>query len=335
MKPLISVIIPCYNISEYLPDCLSSLEAQTIGMENLEIILVNDASPDNGKTWEKIVLFEQKHPENVIAVNLEENLKQGGARNVGIKYSNADFIAFVDGDDWIEADMYEKLWAAVQKYDCEAAECRLVAYDTKRPKTEPDIVQIQEKNAIEGGKWITSYSSICTKIYKKSLIIEHNIWFPEHLKYEDNYWEHILLLYIKRFCTIGDYLYHYQPNEFSTTQQRNAAHYFDRLKIEVMLLDKYKELGVFERFYHKIEIEFLRRFYTNTLYILVSKFDHPSYEIFCEMTHTVQTLFPHYAENPYLLSAENQVIKDSLQFVPMNLSEKEFEGITPILKHMK
>lgn len=99
MKPLISVIIPCYNTAQYLPQCMLSLEMQTLGFENLQCIFVDDASTDNGSTWECIKQFERKHPQEVVAIHLDENLSQGGAKNVGIGYAKADYIGFVDSDD--------------------------------------------------------------------------------------------------------------------------------------------------------------------------------------------------------------------------------------------
>ena len=105
MKPLISIIIPCFNTAEYLPQCMASLEKQTIGFEKLQFIFVDDASTDEGKTWRCICEFEQRHPKEVVAIQLEKNMSQGGAKNVGISYAEAAYIGFVDSDDWIEPEM--------------------------------------------------------------------------------------------------------------------------------------------------------------------------------------------------------------------------------------
>lgn len=99
MKPLISIIIPCYNTAQYLDQCFMSLEQQTIGLESLQIILVDDASTDNGITWKYIRAFEKRREEQVIAIHLNENVSQGGARNIGLLYAEADYVGFVDSDD--------------------------------------------------------------------------------------------------------------------------------------------------------------------------------------------------------------------------------------------
>lgn len=70
----ISVIVPCYNVSEYLDQCMEHLLKQTIGLENIEIILVDDASTDNGATLHLLKLYEQQFPDTIILIPLEQNL---------------------------------------------------------------------------------------------------------------------------------------------------------------------------------------------------------------------------------------------------------------------
>ena len=102
----ISVIIPCYNVSMFLDRCMESLEKQTIGIENLEIILINDASKD--ATLGKILLWEMKYPDNIIVIPLEENVMQGAARNIARGYCSAEYIAYLDADDLWTPDKLEK-----------------------------------------------------------------------------------------------------------------------------------------------------------------------------------------------------------------------------------
>ncbi len=90
----VSIVVPCYNAVQYLDRCIDSLVNQTIGIENLEIILVDDASTDDGQTWARIVETERRFPDSVMAVSLSENLRQGGARNVGISYAGGEYLMF-------------------------------------------------------------------------------------------------------------------------------------------------------------------------------------------------------------------------------------------------
>ena len=95
----VSVVVPCYNAAVYLDKCMEQLIKQTIGIENIEIILVDDASTDDGATWELIMEYEREFPDTVIAIQLEQNMRQGGARNVGISYAGGEYLMFCDADD--------------------------------------------------------------------------------------------------------------------------------------------------------------------------------------------------------------------------------------------
>lgn len=119
--PLISVIIPCYSAESYIDYCLESIVSQTIGIDQLEIILVNDASTDS--TYEKLCEWEQRFPESILVISYDENLRQGGARNVGLNYARGTYLSFVDIDDWIEPDMYEKMFSKAVAFDTDIVIC--------------------------------------------------------------------------------------------------------------------------------------------------------------------------------------------------------------------
>ena len=86
----VSVVVPCYNTAVYLEKCIVQLLQQTIGIDSIEIILVNDASTDEGATWNLIKEYEQRFPETILAVTLDQNMRQGGARNIGASYASGE-----------------------------------------------------------------------------------------------------------------------------------------------------------------------------------------------------------------------------------------------------
>lgn len=333
MRPSISIIIPCYNVWKYLPQCMASLERQTIGIERLQLIFVDDASTDEGKTWECILAFEKKYPDSVIAIRLEENRCQGGARNEGLRYADGDYIGFVDADDWIEPTMYEQLYRCAKEYGCDAADCRLAVNLEDGTlcvqECADDRMDAFEKSTLEGDDhWIDAFTGgpygggVVTGLYRRELILGNRLYFPEHVKYEDNYWQSILLLYVRKFYHLAEDLYHYRENGESTIHVRNSRHHFDRLDIEERKLSAYKELGVYDRFKEQIERDFLRMYYCNTMTLLWSRFDVPPYDIFLKMEQTVMRLFPNYSENPYF--AADSVDKMLVGLIGRNLSEVQF-----------
>ncbi len=88
----VSVVVPCYNASQYLDKCITQLLRQTIGLDNMEIILVDDASTDDGRTWKLIMNYEQRFPDTIMAISLEQNMRQGGARNAGVSYASGKYL---------------------------------------------------------------------------------------------------------------------------------------------------------------------------------------------------------------------------------------------------
>lgn len=96
----VSIIVPVYNVEKYLNRCIESLLNQTY--KNIEIILVNDASPDNSIAIMKE--YEKKYPDIIKCIYLTKNVRQGGARNRGLKIAKGKFICFVDSDDWVDSD---------------------------------------------------------------------------------------------------------------------------------------------------------------------------------------------------------------------------------------
>ena len=118
-NPLISVIVPIYNVEEYLNRCVESIVNQTY--QKLEIILVDDGSPDNCPRmcddWAK--------KDSRIKVIHKENGGLSDARNAGMKITTGEYISFIDSDDYIETCMIEILYEAIKKYDCDIASCRV------------------------------------------------------------------------------------------------------------------------------------------------------------------------------------------------------------------
>jgi len=335
MKPKISIIIPCYNVQTYIGECIESLVNQTIGLENLELIFVNDASTD--ATLDVLYEYEKKYSDNMMVINLSSNMKQGGARNIGIQYATADYIGFVDSDDWVELNMYETLYEIVNKYEPDVVNCGMIRnYESGNfIKIDMDFPEnfLVEKSIVEGGEeFPVLVGGVYSKVYRKSIILDNDIWFPEGMVYEDNYWGVIISLYIKSVVYVNEHLYHYRENITSTTLRRNDSSHFDRLDIEIMKINKYKELGIFDKYYNRFEKEFINVYFINTLYIMFTRFDKVPYFCFLKMQINVKKYFPNYLNNKYLLDQKNPLWTELLRLVDMNLSQEDLQYIADAYK---
>ncbi len=122
----ISVIVPVYNKQEYLEECLESLVNQTIGIKQMELILVDDGSTDNSLKY--LIRYEKKYPENIILVPLGENSGQANARNIGMEYVSAPYFTFVDADDWVEPDIYKKMLEPAKLHQYDMIRCGLIEH---------------------------------------------------------------------------------------------------------------------------------------------------------------------------------------------------------------
>lgn len=313
----ISIIIPCYNVENYIDRCLESVVAQTIGLDLLEIIVINDASTDN--TLEKLYQWERRFPKNIMVVTYEENLRQGGARNIGLAHASGQYIGFVDADDWIDKDMFRLLYEKMSTHRFDAVMCKHIReadqgeYSPSEDNRHDVEYAFTPKNGLYYGQVAEygncgSYGGFCEGLYKRSLIMEHDIRFPEKLAYEDNYFCAVLSLYIGRLYILDKVMYHYFVNPASTVTSINALHQLDRLKIELMIVDAFKERGAFELWHDEIERDFLQRFYLNTWHIVFTRFSYIP-DIFSDMKRSILQLFPDYRKNPYFMKREEPMLE--------------------------
>ena len=122
MNPLITIIVPAYNVEKYIDRCINSIINQSY--QNLQVIIVNDGSTDN--TWEKCQRYEDKR----IEIYKKENGGLSDARNYGLKFAKGEYVAFVDSDDWIDTSMISILYEVIRKYSVKIAVCEpYYAYD--------------------------------------------------------------------------------------------------------------------------------------------------------------------------------------------------------------
>lgn len=184
MKKL-SVIIPVYNVEEYLEECLNSVCNQTLS--DIEIICVNDGSADNsGEILRKFAKTDKR-----IQVIEQENAGLSAARNTGMKYATGEYITFLDSDDWVALDYYETLYKSAKENDADIAVGNVLNYinmakmsfshafkysftDTKRVITEYQDKQMLLQSCV-----------VWHKLYKRSLIFDNNLQFYHGKMVED------------------------------------------------------------------------------------------------------------------------------------------------------
>lgn len=331
MDKLISIIIPCYNVEAFIDRCLNSLVNQTIGIEKLELIFVDDASKD--KTWDKIKDWERKYPESIIITQHGKNMKQGAARNTGLQYASAPYIGFVDSDDWTDITMFEKLYDVALKYETDLAGCYSirVVNESEHGKvisSEPILCYYdsdeEKRELMKHG----IYGGVYCWIYRREIIFDNQILFPQYISYEDNYWKDILKLYIHSSVLLQEELYYYFQNDNSTIMNRNSLALMDRLSIEEKKLAVYKEFNIFELYYAEIEYNFVRLYFINTIFMILSRCDSFPLSMFNHMNSKLHELFPGYSKNEYLFSELSDLDRTILKLSECDMSQSVLNQLT-------
>lgn len=216
---LISVIVPIYNIVEYLPRCVNSIRRQTY--RNLEIILVDDGSTDNsGALAEKMALEDKR-----IRVFHKENGGSSSARNLGLSKANGDYIGFVDSDDYIEPEMYERLLAVMLEENLLMAQISRDEIDEQGNRMSnvcepPDKLELWECERFMRELLLhRGDCSFCTKLIHASLFQEEK--FPEGELNEDFYLLVKLLPKVPAVAILPEQDYHVFYRYGSNTRTRN------------------------------------------------------------------------------------------------------------------
>lgn len=262
----ISVVVPCFNVSECLGRCMDHLIGQTIGIENIEIILVNDASTDGGATWEEIVQYESRYPDSIIAISLEENLRQGGARNVGISYASGEYLIFCDADDWLRLEALELLYGVARENDADVVEFRYKKVSEYTGQQLPlergnedyelnGISDEQRRILILGSE--SEFGLGCmTKMYRMSLIKEKEIRFAECLICEEPSFVMPVRLYETKHIYLDMVLYYYFQMPGSTMHSSWDNRKLDNAKVWIILYEDLMKRGFLERYPAELEYMF-------------------------------------------------------------------------------
>lgn len=214
----ISIIIPVYNSQAYLQRCLESCLRQTFS--DMEIIIVNDCSTDDSYLIMKH--YEKTYSERIRCINLPENIRQGGARNAGLRLAQGKFVMFVDSDDWIQPKMCEILYNEAIKEQAEIVYCDVLRETTKgyviNNRFPKELVGIVDEGKIS--ELVTQlYVGPCAHIIRKEIIVDNNLFFPEKLIYEDMAITRLWDVYAHKISKVDEPLYVYCLNSGSTGQQ--------------------------------------------------------------------------------------------------------------------
>ncbi len=227
MSVKVSVIVPIYNVEQYLARCLESIVNQTL--KDIEIICINDGSQDgSGKIAQS---YAEKDP-RIILIN-QENKGLSVARNTGMDAARGKYISFIDSDDWVDPNFLERLYIAAEKYNADAACASILRpHDSgKNPykikfETEQILSSVAEKYRVLE---IPRKCYVWNKIYKLEELKKQGLRFPEGVTFEDIYFTIRFLYHCKEIVTVPGTCYHYYVNRKSITRAATDKSQLDML----------------------------------------------------------------------------------------------------------
>lgn len=234
VKPKVSVILPIYNVGKYLRQSLDSLINQTL--KEIEIICVNDGSVDDSYD----ILEEYQAKDSRIKVIHKENKGTGAARNDGLRLAAGECIGFVDPDDWVKPNMFERLYNLIKEKDLDIAMCMPDGYDEKNGVNRPFPYFVDDnfKNIIDDRifNWrdLSPFQypmCVWNKLYTKELFDKNNIDFAEGLDFEDHKVIFGTLLTAEKIFFIREKLYVYRFNREGSVLTDNNRRLIDHIEI--------------------------------------------------------------------------------------------------------
>ena len=288
----VSVIVPFYNVENYIEKCLETLVNQTL--ENIEIILVNDGSKDRSKII--VDKFLKQYPEKIVYLE-KENGGLSDARNYAIPYAKGEYIAFLDSDDYVEKTMYKDMYELAKKENSDMVECDFYwEYpDKNQIKEDKGVIYNGKKEMIEKVRVVA-----WNKLIKKEVLEKSKVLFPKGLRYEDVEFTYKLVPYLEKVSFLKKPCVHYIQREGSISNNQN-----ERNKEIFQVLDNvigfYKENNLYDEYKDELEYIYVRYAFCSSLLRIVKIKDESTQSKLLELTwNKVNSTFPNWKKNPVL-----------------------------------
>lgn len=253
MSHLLSTIVTIYNSSRYISSCIRSLFEQTL--DDIEYIFVNDATPDDSIKILKATIddYPTRKP-SVKIINLEQNGGVSNARRIGIQNATGEYVIHCDSDDWVDKDMYERLYLKAKETGADIVGCNFRhEFSDKQYDFQQQYADTMEENIsrLINGR---IFPSLCTSLTRRSLIEDNGISFPVGLNMgEDLFFNLQLYLYAKKIVSTNWAPYHYRHTEDSSCVQRTRKSIDSDIAIARQIEELLREQHLYEKYAQDIE----------------------------------------------------------------------------------
>lgn len=298
----VSIIVPVYNMEkdDKLKFCLDSLLEQTI--DDYEIIAVDDASSDASPAILK--QYEKEYPQKIRTILKTENGRQGSAKNDGLRIAEGEWISFIDSDDWVAPDFYEKLLKKAVETGADVVGCNysIVYEHTFKVGYIVDNNNISQAGVLDAEKHknlFNHFGSMVVKIYRRNVIKENDLSFPDGIFYEDNCAGPLWSTYFSHFEFVDEALYYYFQNSESTVHNININRLYDRMTACEILLEEMKNRNKYEMYKDELEYVFTITYFKNTLFSYMLSKHQKGIAFVRELKRKMLGYFPDFTQGKY------------------------------------
>ena len=228
--PKLSIITPIYNSEEYLEKCLKNLVAQSL--EDIEFVWVDNGASEECKD---IIKKYKNHRKGIRIINIPENIGYCGAMNKGVDIATGDYVGFCDSDDWVDEDYFEKLHSIAKKNNADIVYAQYIEHHGEATKFVTHISFSNMLTTICKKFDAMRNGAVWDKIFKRSLVVEHNVRFPaSHISfYQDNVFLVQALIPAQNVICTWDAYYHYRIVPTSTIRMAATKRERERYAIEL------------------------------------------------------------------------------------------------------
>lgn len=311
----LSIIVPVYGVEKYIDKCLDSLVKQSL--KEIEIIVVNDGTKDNSQ---KIIdKYVKKYPDKIKSY-IKENGGQGSARNYGLKKATGEYIGYVDSDDFVEKDMYKKLYDKAKENNYDIVVCG--NYNVSEDYQNKNIDAFINNYNTDLENIFFGKMAVWNKIYKRDILIKNKLEFKEKVWYEDLAFTLKAIMNSNTFAFIDEPLYDYLIREGSTMNNSNVQRNLEILDAFDDILSYIKH-NKKEEYFDKVEFLAIDHIYISAIVrILKANADNKiKKETVNELICYMNKNFPNYKNNKYIntLSRNRKIIYKLINLKMYNL----------------
>lgn len=308
----VSIIVPVYNVRNYLERCVESALSQTL--EETEIILVDDCSTDGSS--ELVRKYDKKY-EKIKCVFLSENHGLGGARNAGLEAAEGEYVNFVDSDDWIEPDMCSDLYGTALR------DCSDIVYGLYRTVSEkgritgirsccfPEQLQAPDRHTAKSLVMLNLHFA-WGRIIRRSLLVKNHLLFPEHMFFEDVAISPIIPMYASNISVVEKPYYNYFQRHESISGSYTPKKATDEIKSSRLFIRECKDRGLFDRYRDAVVLKYFMTICYYPMQRMGSLPEDEQNQLKKKIEDYVKCYLPELCQNPYL-----EIYTDSKTYIEM------------------